>query len=342
MLHLISSKTMMTLNNPKQANTLGDWAYIAVEKHFNKTIKHEAEVLKDQDPEALHQMRVGMRRLRTAVTGFAPALDLPSAAQEKQIGKIARILGELRDLDVLKEALENQYFPALPKSEQKLINTALDYLEKKRTDTFKRIKKTLAGKSSYQKLKQAFHDWFKEPKYQVTAQLPILEVLPDLLLPEISNFLLHPGWLVGIERDETGIRPKANLDHQAVEEQLHQQGELLHDLRKQAKRVRYQMELFTDFYGEAYAAYCKDVKRVQEVLGNIQDSVVLGEFLIEALQTEKAKLPNNLSKELAESRYQAWQEWQVLQEKYLTFSVRQTFHLELLQPTGLPVTVAEN
>lgn len=327
---------MMTLDTPKKANTLGDWAYIAVEKHFNKTIKYEAEVLKDKDPEALHQMRVGMRRLRTAATGFAPALDLPPAAQERQIGKIARILGVLRDLDVLKEALENQYKPALPKSEQKVINIALDYLETKRSDAFKQVKRTLEEKSNYQKMKQGFQDWFKEPKYQVTAQLPILEVLPDLLLPEVSEFLLHPGWLVGVESEENRIRPKENLNHQAVEEQLNQQGEMLHDLRKQAKRVRYQMELFTDFYGESFAAYCQDVKKVQEVLGNIQDSMVLGEFLTEALRTEKAKLPEKLSKELAESRYQAWQEWQVLQARYLNFSVRQGFHKELLEPQGLP------
>jgi CHAD domain-containing protein len=327
---------MMTLDTPKKANTLGDWAYIAVEKHFNKTIKYEAEVLKDKDPEALHQMRVGMRRLRTAVTGFAPALDLPPAAQERQIGKIARILGVLRDLDVLKEALENQYKPALPKSEQKVINIALDYLETKRSGAFKQVKKTLEEKSNYQKMKQGFQDWFKEPKYQVTAQLPILEVLPDLLLPEVSEFFLHPGWLVGVESEESGIRPRENLDHQAVEEQLNQQGEMLHDLRKQAKRVRYQMELFTDFYGETFAAYCQDVKKVQEVLGNIQDSMVLGEFLTEAWRTEKAKLPEKLSKELAETRYQAWQEWQVLQARYLNFSIRQGFHKEVLEPQGLP------
>ncbi|MFB2834178.1 CHAD domain-containing protein [Floridanema evergladense] len=327
---------MMTSNNPKKVNTLGDWAYIAVEKHFNKTIKYEEEVLKDKDPEALHQMRVGMRRLRTAATGFAPALDLPPAAQERQVGKIARTLGELRDLDVLKEALENKYRPALPKSEQKVTDTALDYLATKRSDTFKLVKRTLEGKSNYQKLKQAFQDWFKEPKYQLTAQLPILEVLPDLLLPEISEFLLHPGWLVGIETNETAIKPKANLSIQEVEEQLNQQGEMLHDLRKQAKRVRYQMELFTNFYGETFAAYCQDVKKVQEVLGNIQDSMVLGEFLTEALQIEKEKLPETLSKELAESRYQAWQEWQVLQARYLNSQVRQGFHKELLQPQGLP------
>lgn len=333
---------MMIVDTPNKANTLGDWAYIAVEKHFNKTIKYEADVLKDKEPEALHQMRVGMRRLRTAATGFAPALDLPPAAQEKQIGKIARILGELRDLDVLQEALENQYKPALPKSEQKVINIALDYLETKRAETFKLVKKTLAGKSNYSTMKQAFQDWFREPKYPITARLPILEVLPDLLLPEVSEFLLHSGWLVGIEHDETGIRPIANLSSEAVEEQLNQQGEMLHDLRKQAKRVRYQMELFTDFYGETYVAYCQDVKKVQEVLGNIQDSMVLGEFLTEALRTEKQKSPPTLSKKLAESRYQAWQEWQVLQARYLNFSVRQGFHRELLQPKGLPNEMAEN
>jgi CHAD domain-containing protein len=326
----------MTLDKQKKLNTLGDWAYIAVEKHFNKTIKYEAEVLKDKDPEALHQMRVGMRRLRTAVTGFAPALDLPPAARERQIGKIARILGVLRDLDVLKKTLENQYKPTLPKSEQKVINTALDYLAKKRIEAFKLVKRTLAGKSNYSPMKQSFQDWFKEPKYQITAQLPILDVLPDLLLPEVSEFLLHPGWVVGIEREENKIRPKANLDHQGVEAQLSKQGEMLHDLRKQAKRVRYQMELFTDFYGVTYAAYCQDVKKIQEVLGDIQDSMILSDFLTEALQIEIAKLPATLSKELTETRYQAWQEWQGLQARYLNAQVRQGFHRELLKPKGLP------
>ena len=50
-------------------------------------LQHEAEALQDQDPEALHQMRIGMRRLRTALTGFAPALELPKAAQEKMLPK---------------------------------------------------------------------------------------------------------------------------------------------------------------------------------------------------------------------------------------------------------------
>ncbi|NER99765.1 MAG: CHAD domain-containing protein, partial [Symploca sp. SIO1B1] len=65
--------------------TFGHWGYLAVEKHFQKILKHEIEVIKDKDPEELHQMRVGMRRLRTTVTSFEGAISLPKAAQEKKI-----------------------------------------------------------------------------------------------------------------------------------------------------------------------------------------------------------------------------------------------------------------
>ena len=77
-------------------------------------------------------MRVGMRRLRSAMTGFAPALDLPKAASDRNVGRIARILGTLRDIDVLQDALKNQYQPLLPSSEQKSLNKALKVLQKER------------------------------------------------------------------------------------------------------------------------------------------------------------------------------------------------------------------
>lgn len=74
----------MTIKAKKKANTLGDWASLAIKKHLDKIVKHEADVLADKSPEALHQMRVNMRRLRSAITGFAPALDLPKSASEKK------------------------------------------------------------------------------------------------------------------------------------------------------------------------------------------------------------------------------------------------------------------
>ena len=66
--------------------TFGDLAYMAIAQYYKQILKHEAGVLKDKDPEELHQMRVGMRSLRSAMTGFHPALNLP--VEQKEVGRI--------------------------------------------------------------------------------------------------------------------------------------------------------------------------------------------------------------------------------------------------------------
>ena len=314
-----------------EAQTLGDWAYLAVDKHFDKTLKHEDDVLKDRDPEALHQMRVGMRRLRSAVNGFAPALDLPKAAKEQNIAKVARVLGALRDLDVLKEALQNQYQPALPKSEQKSLKTVLDYLAKQRKKALEQVQSTLEHKG-YQNLKHDFKKWLKQPQYRELAQVPIRDVLPDLLLPSASQLFLHPAWLVGVQSETRGFGVPSPLEQDGVEELLGAQGLVLHSLRKQTKRSRYQMELFTDFYEPSYEAYVNDLKEIQEILGQIQDCFVLGEFLTDALDSKSQKLLPTLVDKLAQTRYQAWQKWRPLHQKYLNPRIRNALHLELLKP----------
>ena len=74
----------MKLATQTTVKTLGDYAYQAIQKHFKKTLKWEKSVKKDEDPEALHQMRVGMRRLRTAVTRFGLAVDVPKPISDKK------------------------------------------------------------------------------------------------------------------------------------------------------------------------------------------------------------------------------------------------------------------
>ncbi|AFZ13723.1 CHAD domain containing protein [Crinalium epipsammum PCC 9333] len=318
-----------------KTNTLGDWGYIAIEQHLHKILKHEEDVLNDRDPEALHQMRVGMRRLRSAVTGFQVVLDLPKAAAEKKIGKIARILGELRDLDVLKETLLNEYEPELPKSEQKYLKQVLNYLGKQRKQALTKVQSALESKS-YQHLKKALKKWLDEPQYLGVAQLPIYEVLPDLLLPSVSEFLLHPGWLVGVQVAEGKIGVSKAMPQSEVEQLLIDQGKLLHSLRKETKRSRYQMELFTEFYGSKYLAHLEDLKEIQKILGEIQDSVVLSEFITAALDSDSKKQLPTLVKQLLQNSYKSWQHWQFLQNKYLNAETRTSFRLELLNPIEQP------
>jgi CHAD domain-containing protein len=314
--------------------TFGYWAYLAIKKHFNKTIKHETDVLEDKDPEALHQMRVGMRRLRTAVTGFAPALLLPKVAKEEKIAKVARRLGELRDLDVLQDALQNQYLPALPTQEQDTLKKVLGTLEKRRQKSLEQVQTTLKGQS-YQKLKQAFQAYIDQPTYGELAEISIYEVLPDLLLPSLSKLFLHPAWLVGVKLEAGEIDVPSGLNSEIVVQLLNTHGDILHSLRKQAKRVRYQMELFTDFYGSTYEDYLKDIKEIQTLLGQIQDSFVLAEFLTDALDSEMTEQLPTFAAQLTEARYQAWQEWQPLQERYLNPQTRKDVHQVVLQPSPI-------
>jgi CHAD domain-containing protein len=92
---------------------LGEYGYQVICRNFQRFVEQEKDVLKDKDPEPLHQMRVGMRRLRTAIQVFSPAIALPEAVSHAAIGKIAKRLGATRDLDVLEQSLINRYQSAL-------------------------------------------------------------------------------------------------------------------------------------------------------------------------------------------------------------------------------------
>ncbi len=321
----------MKLATEPTTKTLGDYAYQALQKHFKKTLKWEKSVKKDEDPEALHQMRVGMRRLRTAVSRFDLALNLPKSASDKNIGKIARRLGNLRDLDVLKETLTTRYQPYLPPKEQESLQTAFNALAKQREDALYKVEATLKDES-YKSLKCELEKWLEKPNYQSLASLPIQQVLPDLLLPEVSSFLLHPGWLVGTQVVDSQVKICTNWKAEKIEQKLTAKGSTIHSLRKQAKRVRYQMELFTELYGESYAAYIAEVNNMQDILGAMQDGVVLDEWLVDVFKSEIHTHLPGLATLLTEHRYKLWQQWQPLQERYLKAETKHSFHLTILHP----------
>ena len=108
--------------------------------------------------------------------------------------------------------------------------------------------------------------------------------------------------------------------------------ESLHSLRKKVKGVRYQMSLFSEFYGLTYEAYLRDMKELQEYLGDIQDNAVLRKFLESIFQSDIDKVLPSLVRQLKQSREKALQKWQVLQRRYLNIQVRQNFRSELLRP----------
>ncbi|MDJ0632925.1 MAG: CHAD domain-containing protein [Xenococcaceae cyanobacterium MO_188.B29] len=319
------------MSQKDNAVTLGEWASIAIAKHTRKMLKYEARVIQDKDPEDLHQMRVGMRRLRSAIAGFAIALDLPKTVNEKNIAKIGRSLGKLRDLDVLLATLANYYRSQLPKGEQKSLDKVIKSLNKQRKKELKQVRETLNSKL-YLNLQQGLQDWLEKPKCQAIGNCSIYPVLPDLLLPQISQLLLHPGWLVGVELKEDKIQIPEMLKEEEIEQLLEQEESLLHDLRKQAKKTRYNLELFSRFYDDTYHYYVKQIEQIQEVLGQIQDCYVLREVLEKVLNSAIAEKMPELATLLTKTRYQKWQEWSILQEEFLDDKTRQELRQTIQQP----------
>ncbi|MBL8167494.1 MAG: CHAD domain-containing protein [Acidobacteria bacterium] len=69
-------------------------------------LSHEAGA-RAGDVEAIHDMRVGIRRLRVALSNFAVCLDAGKRKELRtQMERLANSLGAVRDLDVLLAALQ--------------------------------------------------------------------------------------------------------------------------------------------------------------------------------------------------------------------------------------------
>jgi CHAD domain-containing protein len=305
--------------NRSPFETLGEFVAEVIKEQFRRIVKQEKHVLADKDPEALHQMRVGTRRLRTALQVFEAAIEIPKAASAKQLRDLARILGAVRDLDVQIASLTESYHPNLNDDEQKQLKTVAKSLKRQRVDALKAMKASLTNKQ-YQKLKTTYQNWLEQPQFTEIAQLPIATVLPDLLNPLLSELLLHPGWLISSE-------PELSAE----------QSEVLHDLRKVCKHVRYQTEFFTPLYGEEFQNWVKEIKQIQDDLGAFQDTQVLIDLLTQELGKE-LKMPG-LNALIRQERSAALANWEEIRQKYLDSGFRYHLHQMLIQPSNRDLKV---
>ncbi|MFM6192915.1 MAG: CHAD domain-containing protein [Planktothrix sp.] len=307
-----------------QTHTLGYWAVKTIKQHLETLSHHESEILKDDHPEELHQMRVEMRRLRATIIILGRVLYLPDSAEYQNIDDISRRFEKLRDLDVLLEILQNRYYSYLSVSEQETLDNILIHWVKQRYKAL-RVVAWILDHKIYKNLKKDLKDWVKNPRFTSWDGFSINEVLPDLLLPQISELFLHPGWHIGYTQIDS-------ISLKILEEILNKQGKLLHSLRRQTKQVRYQMDLFTGFYSSKYLDYLEGLKAIQGCLGKIQDTLVLEEKITQEISSNlKSELPNFVNL-LAQDRYQYWQEWEQLRHQYLKSETRYGFHIELLHP----------
>ena len=321
----------MSASKLQQADTFGDWGKIAIAKYFAKTIERESQVLADKDVEALHQMRVGMRSLRSAISLFSPALILPKTVSERKIAKIAKILGKLRDIDVLQDTLDSQYKPLLPPEEKKQLHIASKKLARQRKVAVKKVRKILKSET-YRNLKQDLQQWLQCSQHTAVAAISIEDILPDLLSIQVSQLLMHPGWLVGTKIVAGEISLVKNHTSQEIEKIARDRDNPLHDLRKEIKKTRYNLTFFTEFYSNTYRKYLKKIELAQEVLGNIQDSIVLEKFLAKSSHKKICQQMPTMITILRKTRSENWQTWLQLQAIFCDYRQRQELRSILHYP----------
>jgi CHAD domain-containing protein len=307
-------------HTPLDRVALADYSYLGIQKQYIKLLSYEGDVLADKDPEALHQMRVTLRRLRTAMKAYSMVLDLPAAMRDRRLAKIGKVLGKVRDLDVLTVACKD-YKAHLPSNEQAYLAELRSSLNKRRDQATFKMRSMMEDKS-YHHLKLSINDWLNQPRYQPIGKVALVEILPDLILPAIGQLFQHSAWWLIPEAQES---PDLK-----AEELLLTQGHLFHDLRKQIKYNRYLLELFTDFYSDRYCDFLGDFKQIQKLLGTIQDTLVFNHLLNRMLGKNVHRKMPTFSEQLVGERDRAWQSWQPIQHRYQQLETRQELKLLLM------------
>jgi CHAD domain-containing protein len=287
--------------------TSGEFALELIRRQTRRLGNLQAEVLADRDPEPLHQLRVSLRRLRTAMGQFAPALEFPDGVSVRRIAAVARRTGLCRDLDVLQGRLRDRLLPRLPEAEQASLAGAMKRLRQDRAQAFATLHEELHS-SRYLKLLARLHKWQHKPQFTALGGLPLMPWLPDWPAPFTAGLFLDPGWL---EADASA--------------------ETLHALRKRIKQARYSLEHFDPWCEPALKAWIQDLKAAQDHLGDLHDLQILHRnFILGDSLKKSLKLPV-LQAELEAQQQLCWIQWRELAERISTENHRRMVQRQLLQ-----------
>ncbi|MBN9561608.1 MAG: CHAD domain-containing protein [Alphaproteobacteria bacterium] len=203
-------------------------------------------------PEGIHQLRIGLRRVRSALVLFAPLLEPNAAALfERELKRLGQVFGERRDRDVL-------CLQTLPAVAHDLGASWIDRLrppaEAYRASANGPVQEALHG-AGLTSLALGLAAWCEEglehPAHLGHKRLGkrLANVAPDLL-----------------DRMARKVARRAKRADTP---------ESLHGLRKSLKKLRYSTEFVAGLYKpKAVKRYRKRCEALQELLGTINDARV--------------------------------------------------------------------
>jgi CHAD domain-containing protein/adenylate cyclase class IV len=209
---------------------------------------HDPGVRLGEDPEDVHRFRVATRRTRALVRATRPVLGDALAPLGEELRWLAGLLGPVRDLDVLLDRLGREV-PTLG-TEERAGRELLLGLEAAREEARQHLLEAL-----------------ESPRYRA-------------LLDAFSTAVASPPRLgQGASGDALAREAFRRLRRDAERLPAEPSDEELHRLRIEAKRARYAAELAALGGGAPARRAVDALKRLQDVVGEHQDTVVAEERL---------------------------------------------------------------
>lgn len=223
-------------------------------------------LVREDAHDAVHQMRVSTRRLRSALDQFGTVLE-PDATRElsAELRWLAGVLGEVRDREVLRARL-NERVAVVPESAGQVAIAA-------------RLAETL----------DAEHD---------QARAELITVLDSdryfALLDALDRLLITPPYTKRARKagrdplEQVVRRSWKRLERRAATIDAATPDATVHSARRAAKRFRYAIEAVTPAYGRPALRAAKAMVRIQDLLGAHQDSCVAREVVAKLANSARA------------------------------------------------------
>ena len=218
----------------------------------------------DPDPEYVHQMRVGLRRLRSVFSVFGSVLPRPACQPAiDEIRWIAGSLGPARDWDVFATETLPPLADAFPGHEG-LARLAAGVATLREEGN--RGAHTAVASERYERLLLRLAAWLACEKWRAVMPEDALPILAESLQPFAERVLQRRHRRVKRRgRDHASFSPEER-----------------HQLRIAVKKLRYCAEFFgTIFEPDAVRAYTRGLTGLQNVLGVLNDVAVTGRLLHE-------------------------------------------------------------
>jgi triphosphatase len=241
----------------------------ALQKILGACIRHwvenEAATRDGRDPEGLHQLRVALRRLRSAMTLFKAALSPKARADwSAELRWLLGPLGTARDLDVFATEMLAPVRDARPGDAD--LAALAELVEERRRQALEGVRETLDAQR-YGDLALGLACWVARRGWRQGADIDVLLVQRQ----PIGDFAAAI-----LAKRHRQVRKRGRRFAELEPEQRH-------ELRIAFKKLRYGTEFFAALHPEKEVErFRKAAARMQDILGHLND-VAVAQHLVQDL-----------------------------------------------------------